>query len=57
MLIGGPFARNANAILIPHVAAGRVETLADRPLQLKTGYCFVHAAKARSIHLLTLFRD
>ncbi|HYZ39691.1 MAG TPA: hypothetical protein VE687_03590 [Stellaceae bacterium] len=45
------------AYIAPHVDAGRIATLAERPLQLPTGYYFVHAAKARNIHLLGLFRD
>ena len=56
-LAGAGVALMDMAYIGPHVAAGRVATLAERPLQLKTGYYFVHAAKARNIHLLTLFRD
>jgi DNA-binding transcriptional LysR family regulator len=56
-LAGGGIALMDMAYIGPHVAAGRVRTLAERPLQLPTGYYFVHAAKARNIHLLTLFRD
>ena len=40
-----------------HVAAGRLVPLAQHPLQLQTGYYFVHAPDARNIHLLTLLRD
>jgi DNA-binding transcriptional LysR family regulator len=45
------------AYLTPHVETGRIATLAERPLQLPTGYYFVHGAKARNIHLLALLRD
>jgi DNA-binding transcriptional LysR family regulator len=41
----------------PHVGAGRLELLAERPLQLLTGYYFVHPPRAENIHLLTRFRD
>ena len=41
----------------PHVRAGRLELLADRPLRLSTGYYFAHAPRAKNIHLLTRFRD
>ena len=45
------------AYIDPHVSAGRLELLAKRPLQLSTGYYFVHAPRAKNIHLLTQFRD
>jgi DNA-binding transcriptional LysR family regulator len=45
------------AYIVTHVAAGNVKPLAERPLQLPTGYYFVHAANARNLHLLALFRD
>jgi DNA-binding transcriptional LysR family regulator len=45
------------AYIGPHAAAGKLRTLAERPLQLPTGYYFVHLANARSIHLLRLLRD
>jgi DNA-binding transcriptional LysR family regulator len=45
------------AYLGPHVDAGRLALLAERPLQLSTGYYFVHAPRAKNIHLLTHFRD
>ena len=45
------------AYIGPHVRAGRLEPLAKRPLQLSTGYYFVHAPRAKNIHLLTRFRD
>ena len=45
------------AYIGPHVRAGRVQMLSDDPLKLSTGYYFVHAADARNIHLLRLFRD
>jgi DNA-binding transcriptional LysR family regulator len=41
----------------PHVSAGRLALLAEQPLQLSTGYYFVHAPRAKNIHLLTRFRD
>jgi DNA-binding transcriptional LysR family regulator len=56
-LAGAGIALMDMAYLTPHVEAGRIATLAERPLQLPTGYYFVHAAKARNIHLLALFRD
>jgi len=40
-----------------HVRAGRLELLAEQPLQLPTGYYFVHTPRARNIHLLARFRD
>jgi DNA-binding transcriptional LysR family regulator len=39
------------------VAEARLAMLAERPLQLPTGYYFVHAPDARNLHLLTLLRD
>jgi DNA-binding transcriptional LysR family regulator len=39
------------------VAEGRLTMLAERPLQLPTGYYFVHVPDARNLHLLTLLRD
>jgi DNA-binding transcriptional LysR family regulator len=39
------------------VAEGRLQTLTERPLQLPTGYYFVHAPEARNLHLLTPLRD
>jgi hypothetical protein len=45
------------AYLSAPVADGRLKMLAERPLQLSTGYYFVHAPKARSPHLLALLRD
>jgi DNA-binding transcriptional LysR family regulator len=56
-LAGAGIALMDMAYLAPHVAAGNVKTLADRPLQLPTGYYFVHAANARNIHLLALLCD
>jgi DNA-binding transcriptional LysR family regulator len=44
------------AYIGPHVAADRVRMLAETPLQLSTGYYFVHAPRAKNLHLLTLFR-
>ncbi|HLZ03818.1 MAG TPA: LysR substrate-binding domain-containing protein [Bradyrhizobium sp.] len=45
------------AYIGPHVSAGRVRMLAERPLQLSTGYYFVHTPRARNLPLLMLFRD
>jgi DNA-binding transcriptional LysR family regulator len=45
------------AYIGPHVDAGRIRMLAKEPLQLPTGYYFVHAPRAKNLHLLTLFRD
>lgn len=45
------------AYIRPHVAAGRLTMLADQPLQLPTGYYFVHRPSARNLPLLTDFRD
>jgi len=45
------------AYLGPHVAAGKIRMLAERPLQLPTGYYFVYSAAARNAHLLALFRN
>jgi DNA-binding transcriptional LysR family regulator len=56
-LAGAGIALMDMAYLVPHVKAGRIATLAERPLQLPTGYYFVHAAKARNIRPLGLFRD
>jgi len=39
------------------VTEGRLQTLAERPLRLPTGYYFVHRPEARNLHLLTLLRD
>ena len=39
------------------VAEGRLEKLAERPLQLQTGYYFVNVPNARSLHLLNHLRD
>jgi len=56
-LAGAGIALMDMAYIAPHVAAGRIKALAERPLQLPTGYYFVHAANVRNIHLLMLFRD
>jgi DNA-binding transcriptional LysR family regulator len=56
-LAGAGIALMDMAYIAPHVAAGNVTPLAERPLQLPTGYYFVHAANARNLHLLALFRD
>jgi DNA-binding transcriptional LysR family regulator len=56
-LAGAGIAVMDMAYTAPHVAAGNMKILAEPPLQLPTGYHFVHAANARNIHLLALFRD
>jgi DNA-binding transcriptional LysR family regulator len=56
-LAGAGVALMDMAYIHAHAADGRLKTLAQRPLQLQTGYYFVHAPDARNIHLLTLFRD
>jgi DNA-binding transcriptional LysR family regulator len=56
-LAGAGIALMDMAYIVTHVAAGNVKPLAERPLQLPTGYYFVHAANARNLHLLALFRD
>jgi DNA-binding transcriptional LysR family regulator len=45
------------AYLGAHLSAGRLALLAERPLQLSTGYYFVHAPRAKNLHLLMRFRD
>jgi DNA-binding transcriptional LysR family regulator len=45
------------AYIGPHVSAGRLKLLAERPLQLSAGYYFVHVPRAKNIHLLARFRD
>jgi DNA-binding transcriptional LysR family regulator len=45
------------AYLPTSVADGRLKMLAERPLQLSTGYYFVHPPNARNLHLLALLRD
>jgi DNA-binding transcriptional LysR family regulator len=39
------------------VSEGRLKLLAERPMQLPTGYYFVHAPNARNLHLLIMLRD
>jgi DNA-binding transcriptional LysR family regulator len=56
-LAGAGIALMDMAYISPHVAEGRLKMLAERPLQLPTGYYFVHPADARNMHLLTLLRD
>jgi DNA-binding transcriptional LysR family regulator len=56
-IAGAGIALTDMAYIGPHVAEGRLKMLAERPLQLQTGYYFVHPADARNMHLLTLFRD
>jgi hypothetical protein len=45
------------AYIATSVAEGRLEKLAERPLQLPTGYYFVHLPNARTLHLLGHLRD
>ncbi|SDS93409.1 LysR substrate-binding domain-containing protein [Bradyrhizobium canariense] len=45
------------AYIATPVTEGRLKTLAECPLQLQTGYYFVHLPNARNLHLLTLLRD
>jgi DNA-binding transcriptional LysR family regulator len=45
------------AYIATPVAEGRLEKLAERPLQLQTGYYFVNIPNARALHLLTHLRD
>ena len=56
-IAGAGIALTDMAYIGPQVAEGRLKMLAERPLQLQTGYYFVHPADARNMHLLTLFRD
>ena len=56
-LAGAGVALMDMAYIPTHVADGRLRTLAERPLQLQTGYYFVHAPNARRLHLLALLRD
>ncbi len=56
-LAGAGVALMDMAYITAHVADGRLKNLSERPLQLQTGYYFVHVPKARGIHLLTLLRD
>lgn len=56
-LAGAGIALMDMAYLGPHLAAGRLMALADHPLQLATGYYFVHGPKPRNLRSLTAFRD
>jgi DNA-binding transcriptional LysR family regulator len=56
-LAGAGVALMDMAYLTAPVAEGRLQTLAERPLQLQTGYYFVHLPNARHLHLLALLRD
>jgi DNA-binding transcriptional LysR family regulator len=56
-LAGAGVALMDMAYLAAPVAEGRLKTLAERPLQLQTGYYFVHIPNARHLHLLALLRD
>ncbi len=56
-LAGAGVALTDMAYITAHVTDGRLKLLAERPLQLQTGYYFVHASDTRAIHLLKLLRD
>jgi len=56
-LAGAGVALMDMAYIAAHFAEGRLVALAERPLQLQTGYFFVHGPNARNLHLLTLLRD
>jgi DNA-binding transcriptional LysR family regulator len=56
-LAGAGVALTDTAYLSASVSDGRLKLLADRPLQLSSGYYFVHPSKARNPHLLALLRD
>jgi DNA-binding transcriptional LysR family regulator len=56
-LAGAGVALTDMAYLTASVADGRLKMLAERPLQLSTGYYFVHPSKVRNLHLLALLRD
>jgi DNA-binding transcriptional LysR family regulator len=45
------------AYITTPVDEGRLEKLAERPLQLQTGYYFVNVPNARTLHLLNHLRD
>ncbi len=45
------------AYIGPHVAAGRLNRLADDPFRLPTGYYFVYLPDARNLRRLAAFRD
>jgi len=45
------------AYIATPVTEGRLEMLAEHPLQLQTGYYFVHLPNARTLHLLGHLRD
>jgi DNA-binding transcriptional LysR family regulator len=56
-LAGAGIALTDMAYIGAHVADGRLKMLAETPLQLPTGYYFVHPADARNLHLVLLLRD
>lgn len=56
-LAGAGIALIDMAYVGPHLAAGRLMALAEHPLQLATGYYFVHGPKPRNLRSLTVFRD
>jgi DNA-binding transcriptional LysR family regulator len=56
-LAGAGVALMDMAYITAHVEGGRLTALAECPLQLQTGYYFVHAPNARGVHLLKLLRD
>jgi DNA-binding transcriptional LysR family regulator len=56
-LAGAGVALMDMAYIAAHIPDGRLMALAERPLQLPTGYYFVHVPNARRVHLLKLLRD
>jgi DNA-binding transcriptional LysR family regulator len=56
-IAGAGVALTDMAYLATPVAKGRLKKLAECPLQLQTGYYFVHLPNARNLHLLKLLRD
>lgn len=56
-LAGAGVALTDMAYLAAPLAGGRLEMLAERPLELSSGYYFVHPPKSRNLHLLMLLRD
>lgn len=56
-LAGAGVALTDMAYLATLLADGRLTMLAERPLELSTGYYFVYRPKTRNLHLLMLLRD
>jgi DNA-binding transcriptional LysR family regulator len=56
-IAGAGIALTDMAYIEPHLASGALKMLAEHPLQLPTGYYFVHRAGAGNVRPLTLFRD